>query len=73
MTDEVLKDTIREEARPWGEQWESLKVNESEVVEGGTSTGGDLTDRSESHPWKSISEINLQGLGIHWDHLSNGA
>jgi hypothetical protein len=33
MTDEVLEDTIWEAARPWEEQWESLKVNESKVVE----------------------------------------
>ena len=33
MTDGVLEDTTLEEARPWQEQWESLKVNESEIVE----------------------------------------
>ena len=33
MTDEVLEDTIWESVRPWEEQWESLKVNESKVVE----------------------------------------
>ncbi len=33
MTDEVLENTTWEEARPWEEQWESLEVNESKVVE----------------------------------------
>jgi hypothetical protein len=33
MTDEVLEDTIWESVRPREEQWESLKVNESKVVE----------------------------------------
>ena len=33
MTDEDLKDTMWEEARPWEEQWEALKVNESKVEE----------------------------------------
>jgi hypothetical protein len=32
-TDEVLEDTIWESARLGEEQWESLKVNESKVVE----------------------------------------
>ena len=31
MTDEELEDTMWEEARPWEEQWEALKVNESKV------------------------------------------
>ena len=31
MTDEELKDTMWEADRPWEEQWESLKVNESKV------------------------------------------
>jgi hypothetical protein len=30
---QVLEDTIWEEARPWEGQWESIKVNESKVVE----------------------------------------
>ena len=29
MTDEELEDTMWEEARPWEEKWETLKVNES--------------------------------------------
>jgi hypothetical protein len=33
MTDEMLEDTMWEEARPWEEQWEALKVNKSEVEE----------------------------------------
>ena len=33
MTDEVLEDTIWEVARPWEEQWESLKVNENKTME----------------------------------------
>ena len=33
MTDQVLDDAMWEAARPWGEQWESLKVNESKMVE----------------------------------------
>ena len=33
MTDEELEDTMWETARPWEEQWESLKVNESKVEE----------------------------------------
>ena len=33
MTDEVLEDTMGEEARPWEEKWETLKVNESKVEE----------------------------------------
>jgi hypothetical protein len=33
MTDEVLEDTMWETSRPWGEQWETLKVNESKVEE----------------------------------------
>ena len=31
MTDEVLEDTMWEESRPWEEQRESLKVNESKL------------------------------------------
>ncbi len=31
--DEVLEDTMWEEARPWEEQWETLKVNENKVEE----------------------------------------
>ena len=31
MTDEKLEDTMWETTRPWEEQWESLKVNESRV------------------------------------------
>ena len=33
MTDEEVEDTMWEEARPWEEQWEALKVNESKVEE----------------------------------------
>ena len=33
MTDEELEDTMWEAARPWEEQWEALKVNESKVEE----------------------------------------
>jgi hypothetical protein len=33
MTDEDLEDTMWEESRPWEEQWEALKVNESKVEE----------------------------------------
>jgi hypothetical protein len=33
MTDQMLDDTMWEAARPWEEQWESLKVNESKIVE----------------------------------------
>ena len=33
MTDEELEDTMWEEVRPWEEQWETLKVNESKVEE----------------------------------------
>ena len=33
MTDEEIEDTIWKAARPWEEQWESLKVNESKVEE----------------------------------------
>ena len=33
MTDEEVEDTMWEEARPWEEQWETLKVNESKVEE----------------------------------------
>ena len=29
----MISDTMWEEARPWEEQWESLKVNESKIVE----------------------------------------
>ena len=32
-TDQVLDEAMWEAARPWGEQWESLKVNESKMVE----------------------------------------
>ena len=31
MTDKELEDTMCEEARPWEEQWETLKTNESKV------------------------------------------
>ena len=31
ITDEELEDTMWETSRPWEEQWESLKVNESKV------------------------------------------
>ena len=31
MTDEELEDTMWEAARPWGEQWDILKVNDSKV------------------------------------------
>ena len=33
MTDEEIEDTMWEVARPWEEEWESLKVNESKVEE----------------------------------------
>ena len=33
MTDEELEDTMWEAARPWEEQWETLKANESKVEE----------------------------------------
>jgi hypothetical protein len=33
MTDGVLQDTMWDVARPWEEQWETLKVNESKMVE----------------------------------------
>ncbi len=33
MTDEEIEDTMWEEARPWTEIWEALKVNESKVEE----------------------------------------
>ena len=33
MTDEDLEDIMWETSRPWEEQWESLKVNESKVEE----------------------------------------
>ena len=33
MTDEELEDTMWETVRPWEEQWETLKVNESKVEE----------------------------------------
>ena len=33
MTDQVLEDAMWEAARPWEEQWESIKVNESKMVE----------------------------------------
>jgi hypothetical protein len=33
MTDQVLQDAMWEAARPWEEQWESIKVNESKMVE----------------------------------------
>jgi hypothetical protein len=33
MTDEVLEDMMWEEARPWEERWETLKVDESRVEE----------------------------------------
>ncbi len=32
-TDQVLDEAMWEEARPWEEKWESLKVNESKMVE----------------------------------------
>ena len=31
ITDEEIEDTMWEETRPWEEQWETLKVNESKV------------------------------------------
>ena len=31
MMDEGVEDTMWEEPRPWEEQWEALKVNESKV------------------------------------------
>ena len=31
MTDEELEDTMWETARPWEEQWETLKADESKV------------------------------------------
>jgi hypothetical protein len=33
MTDQVLDEAMWEETRPWEDQWESLKVNESKIVE----------------------------------------
>ena len=33
MTNEELEDTMWEVTRPWEEQWEALKVNESKVEE----------------------------------------
>ena len=33
MTDEEREDTMWEVTRPWEEQWEALKVNESKVEE----------------------------------------
>ena len=33
VTDEVLENTMWETVRLWEEQWESLKVNESKIVE----------------------------------------
>ena len=33
MTDEVLENIMWEEARPWEERWETLKVDESSVEE----------------------------------------
>ncbi len=33
MTDEELEETMCEAARPWEEQWETFKVNESKVEE----------------------------------------
>jgi hypothetical protein len=33
MTDQVLGEAMWEPARPWKETWESLKVNESKMVE----------------------------------------
>ena len=33
MTDKELEDTMWEAARPWEEQWETLKVNECKVEE----------------------------------------
>ena len=33
MTDEEIEDTMWETTRPWEEQWEGLKVNESKVEE----------------------------------------
>ena len=33
ITDEELEDTMWETSRPWEEQWESLKVNESKEEE----------------------------------------
>ena len=32
-TDQVLDEAMWEETRPWEEKWESLKVNESKMVE----------------------------------------
>ena len=32
-TDQMLDETMWEEARPWEEKWESLKVNESKMTE----------------------------------------
>ena len=37
MTDQLLDDAMWETVRPWEEQWESLKVNESKHVSGKTS------------------------------------
>jgi hypothetical protein len=33
MTDQVLDEAMWESGRPWEEEWESLKVNESKMVE----------------------------------------
>jgi hypothetical protein len=33
ITDQVLDETMWEEDRPWEEKWESLKVNESKMIE----------------------------------------
>ena len=33
MTDEELEDTMCQSVRPWEEQWETLKMNESKVEE----------------------------------------
>jgi hypothetical protein len=33
MTNQVLDEAMWEEARPWEEQWESLKVNEIKIAE----------------------------------------
>ncbi len=39
MTDEKLEDTKWEETRPWEDQWETLKVNESIEFKRVTDTG----------------------------------
>ena len=42
MTDEELEDTMWEAARPWEDQWEALKVNESKSGANPSRTfGGD--------------------------------